>query len=71
MFINFMCIYTNSSASLINNTTLWHYLDIEHLDFGHKNNSTQGHKKAFKSVGPQRLNRINLYGKKLIPMEKL
>ena len=30
----------------------------------------EGYKKPFKSGGPQRLNRIDLYGKKLIPMEK-
>lgn len=32
---------------------------------------SQGHKKAFKSGGSQRLNRIGLYGKKLIPIKKL
>ena len=34
-------------------------------------NVAQGRRKALMTGGPQRLNRVNLYGKNPIPMEKL
>ena len=34
-------MYKNSSATT-NNTALWHYLGIKHLDFRRENDSTQG-----------------------------
>ena len=33
-------MYKNSSATT-NNTALWHYLGIKHLDFRRENDSTQ------------------------------
>ena len=42
-----------------------------HTRIVHAHTVRQECKKAFKSGGPQRLNRIDLYGKKLIPMEIL
>ena len=35
------CMYKNSSTPW-NNTILWHYLGMKHLDFRRKNNSTPG-----------------------------